>query len=82
MISPESEIRDTVSRIVAEVCMVPPETVYLEAKITDLSEDSIQLFELLLAFEKHYGLEADYEIVMQLETVSDIVTYVNRALIT
>ena len=44
--------------------------------ITDLTTDSIQLFELLLAFEQYYQLETTYEDVVQLNTVGDIVDYI------
>lgn len=49
-----------------------------DSVIADLSRDSIQLFELLLAFEKAYELETAYEDVVKMQTVQDVVNYVGR----
>lgn len=51
-------------------------------KIKDLSEDSIQLFELLIAFEDKYNFQIGYDDVLNLQTVGDIVVYlINNSLI-
>ncbi len=72
------EINDEVKTIIARVCTIPKETIKDSDLIDSLSADSIQLFELLLAFEKFYEIEAAYDDVLKLETVGDIVAYVSR----
>jgi acyl carrier protein len=76
----ENEIKVEVKNLIAEVIGIPSEEVSIEHKIEDLSDDSIQLFQLLVAFEKFYQTEASYEEVMKLETVGDIVSYVERVI--
>ncbi len=44
--------------------------------VSDLVDDSIQLFELLVAFEKQYQIKAAYADVVNLNTVDDIVSYI------
>ncbi|MCA9354362.1 MAG: acyl carrier protein [Candidatus Kaiserbacteria bacterium] len=44
--------------------------------ITDLTVDSIQLFELLIAFEQHYQLQTAYEDIAHINTVGDIAQYI------
>lgn len=78
MIKSESEISDEVYIVIAQICGMPKETIRETDLIDTLSADSIQLFELLLAFEKKYGIEAVYDDVLQLETVGDITSYVTR----
>jgi acyl carrier protein len=46
--------------------------------IGDLSKDSIQLFELLLALQAFYEVEVLYEDIVNLNTVEDIIQYVSR----
>jgi len=46
--------------------------------IGDLSKDSIQLFELLLALQAFYKVEVLYEDIVNLNTVEDIIQYVSR----
>jgi acyl carrier protein len=52
-----------------------------ESKLAELSEDSIQLFELVLAFEREFGLAAEYEDLITIVTVQDIVEYLAKKLV-
>jgi acyl carrier protein len=72
------EIEQEVLQVIAQALNTDVTSIALTDHINDLSNDSIQLFELLVAFEKHYALEAAYEDVLTLETVADIVAYVRR----
>lgn len=47
-----------------------------DSLISELTNDSIQLFELLIAFEKHYEVEMVYEDIVNMHKVGDIVDYV------
>lgn len=51
-----------------------------DSHLSAITQDSIQLFELLLAFEKFYEVETNYEDVAQMETVADVITYVQKLL--
>lgn len=75
-----SEIEEEVLGIIASVLNNLSSEIKKTDSINDLSHDSIQLFELLVAFEKFYAIEAAYEDVMKLETVGDIVSYVQRVI--
>lgn len=72
------EVLDEVKTLIAETFALDPETLAPENKIAELSKDSIQLFELLLAFEKHYEMETTYDDVVRLHTIDDIVEYLMR----
>lgn len=72
------EIKEEVMGVVALTLNIAPDTISEESDITDLSEDSIQLFELLLAFEKKYEVATSYDDIAKLHTVGDIVRYVER----
>lgn len=70
------------AEVATEVCTIIATSLRREGKIleetniADLSEDSIQLFELLLAFEKKYETETTYEDVVKLRTVGDIINHI------
>src|SRR6185436_5870216 len=44
-------------------------------KLTDLTADSIQLFELILLFEKEFSLAVTYDDLIRIETVQDTIDY-------
>ena len=49
-----------------------------EAKLADLVSDSLQLFELLLAFEREFDHMVSYEEVASIETVGEVLAYVEH----
>lgn len=73
-----AEIAGEVQALIACALNISTERVLEESVIADLSADSIQLFELLLAFEKEYEVETAYDDVVKLHTVRDVVEYVGR----
>lgn len=52
--------------------------IHLTTKIEDLAEDSIALFGLITAFEKEFELEVNYENLLDIETVGDIIRYFEK----
>ena len=42
----------------------------------DLEVDSLDLFELVMAFEEHFGVDIPAEDLEQLKTVGDVMSYV------
>ena len=70
------EVQNEVHELISRVLKQNQEAITDESRITDLSEDSIQLFELLITFEKFYEMSASYDDVVRLNTVGDIVSYI------
>lgn len=64
--------------VIADTLGTPREDITLQSKIEELTSDSIQLFELILAFEREFKAEADYTDLMAIETVADIVAYLEK----
>lgn len=44
----------------------------------DLGADSLDLFELVMAFEEEYGVELEAENLDQIKTVGDIISYIEE----
>ena len=64
------------SEIIVEQLGVDPEKVTMEARFReDLEADSLDLVELIMAFEDEFGGEISDEEAQQLKTVGDVVTY-------
>ncbi|MCD8022484.1 MAG: acyl carrier protein [Lachnospiraceae bacterium] len=64
--------------IVAEQLHVSEEKITLETDFkADLSADSLDLFELVMALEEEYGLEIPTEDLEQLTNVQAVMNYLN-----
>ncbi|MEZ4195561.1 MAG: phosphopantetheine-binding protein [Candidatus Paceibacterota bacterium] len=61
--------------VISDTLKLAKEKITNDTNIADLTADSIQLFELLIAFEKHYGSALAYDEVVRLNTVGDIINY-------
>ena len=72
------EIADEVKKFIAEKLQFPSHDITTQSSISDLATDSIQLFELLLAFEQRYQFQTAYDDVVGLETVDDVTRYVAK----
>jgi acyl carrier protein len=58
---------------------VSAEEVTLEASfIDDLGADSLDLVELIMAMEEEFGLEISDEDAEKIQTVQDVVNYINQ----
>ena len=68
-------IEKRVLRIVSDTLKVPETRINTDDKLVSLVSYSIQLFELLIRFEKELGETIRYEDVAHIEKVSDIVEY-------
>lgn len=73
--SPRS-INLEVRQILSQVIGKPVDAIQLEHRVETICRDSIQLFEVVLAFEKAYHAEVGYEELMSIETVEHIVQLV------
>lgn len=65
--------------IIAEQLNCDGETIGLDTSFKDdLGADSLDLFELVMALEKEYGLEIPAEELSDVETVGDIIEYLKN----
>ncbi|MBK8090631.1 MAG: acyl carrier protein [Verrucomicrobiaceae bacterium] len=70
-------IQEKVKDIIVEQLGVNPEQVTLEAKfIEDLGADSLDTVELVMAFEEEFGIDVPDEEAEKLQSVGDVVRYV------
>ncbi len=74
----EAEVR--VRALLAQSLDKAPHEVSMNMRIEDLSRDSIQLFEIIMLFEREFDAKVTYEDLVQIEHVCDIVDYVERVL--
>ncbi|MBT8037863.1 MAG: acyl carrier protein [Akkermansiaceae bacterium] len=75
-----SDIESKVKDIIVEQLGVSADQVKPEAKfIEDLGADSLDTVELVMAFEEEFGIEVPDEDAEKLQSVGDVVTYVNGA---
>ena len=70
-------IQEKVKDIIVEQLGVNPEQVTPEAKfIEDLGADSLDTVELVMAFEEEFGIDVPDEEAEKLQSVGDVVRYV------
>ncbi|MBE7496432.1 MAG: acyl carrier protein [Verrucomicrobiaceae bacterium] len=71
------DIQQKVKDIIVEQLGVNPEQVTPEAKfIEDLGADSLDTVELVMAFEEEFGIDVPDEEAEKLQSVGDVVRYV------
>lgn len=76
-----SETADRVKRVVAETLHVEVERVTDRARfVEDLGAESIQSVELVAAFEEEFDINMDEEAALQVKSVGDAVTFIERYL--
>lgn len=73
-----TELHEKVFSLISTTIHIPKENIRLENNIATLCVDSIHLFELLMSFENAFGVQAEYEDVIGLETVQDIIDYLKK----
>jgi len=70
---------ERIRELVAEKVGVDPEDITMETSFADdLEADSITLFELVMAIEDEFDIEVDDESIEKIETVGDIVKYLEE----
>jgi len=73
---------ERITGIVVDLLGVEPERVTLEARFReDLEADSLDLVELIMAFEEEFGGEISDDEAQQITTVGEAVTYVEERMI-
>ncbi len=70
---------DKVRDIVVEQLGVEADEVTLESTfIDDLGADSLDIVELIMAFEEEFGIEIPDEAAEKIKTVQDVVNYIDQ----
>ncbi len=78
-----TDIRAKVVAIIAEQLGVDPSEIKDDSKITeDLAADSLDVVELVMALEERFGREIPDEDAEKLQTVGDVVKYIQNAVAT
>jgi acyl carrier protein len=76
-----SETFESVKKIIVDLLGVDESDVVMEAKFRDdLKADSLDLVELIMAFEEEFGGEISDEQAQKITTVGDAVTYLEKEL--
>ena len=75
-----ADIEQKVKDIIVEQLNVTPDQVTTEAKfIEDLGADSLDTVELVMAFEEEFEIEVPDEEAEKLQSVTDVITYIENA---
>jgi acyl carrier protein len=73
----DQSVESKVKAIIVDQLSVNEEQVNPDAKfIEDLGADSLDTVELVMAFEEEFGIEVPDEEAEKLQTVGDVITYV------
>ena len=68
---------EEIKTIVAENLGVEEDSITMESSFKDdLKADSLDLFEIVMALEENYGIEITTDDLGQLETVADVIDYI------
>ena len=73
-----SEIIEKVQEVIAEKLSVEPAEVTLDKTFNDLGADSLDTVELILEFEKAFGVSIPDEDAEKISTVGDAVKYIEE----
>ena len=75
----EKSIEEKVKDILVQQLGVNPEHVTPQASfIEDLGADSLDIVELVMAFEEEFGVEVPDEDAEKLQTVGDVIKYIEE----
>ena len=75
----EKSIEEKVKDIIVEQLGVNPEQVTSQASfIEDLGADSLDIVELVMAFEEEFSVEVPDEDAEKLQTVGDVIKYIDE----
>lgn len=77
-----SDTYESVKKIIVDLLGVDASEVVMDAKFRDdLKADSLDLVELIMAFEEEFGGEISDEQAQKITTVGDAVTYIETELL-
>ncbi|MGM0471193.1 MAG: acyl carrier protein [Bacillota bacterium] len=73
-----SVLEDVKEIVVEELAVEPEEVTETASFIDDLGADSLDIVELVMAFEEEFGLEIPDEDAEDIQTVNDAVEYIEN----
>lgn len=74
-----SDTAERVCKVTAELLKVDENTITPESDfVKDLGAESIQSIELVAAFEEEFDLEMDEEAALQVKSVGDAITFIDK----
>jgi acyl carrier protein len=73
-------VLEGVQRHVSEVCAVDASAVRAEGRLAEYGMDSVRAMDLLVALEHEFKIEIPDRDVPRLQTVKDVVSYIERKL--
>ena len=74
-----SSVQERVQKIIVEQLGVNDDQVTSEASfVDDLNADSLDLVELIMAFEEEFGIEMDEDAALSVETVGSAAEFIAR----
>ena len=73
-----SETADRVKKIVVEHLGIEAHKVTDDASFIDLGADSLDIVELVMAFEEEFGIEIPDDASEKIATVEDAITYIDK----
>ncbi len=77
-----ASVEDRVRDIIVELLGVEPEKIVPEARFReDLEADSLDLVELIMAFEEEFGGEISDEEAQKITTVGEALDYINTRML-
>ena len=72
-------MEEKIIKLMVEKLSLEESAITLDASIKDdLGVDSLDLFELIIALEEEFNIEIPQEDVIEINTVNEIVTYLNK----
>ncbi len=75
----ESDVEDRIRKIIVEQLGVKPEQVTPEASfVDDLGADSLDTVELVMGFEEEFNFEIPDEDAERMQTVGDVLKYLQK----
>ena len=70
---------EKVRNMIATQLQVDPASITMESRLVeDLKADSANVMVMILEMETEFGMEVEDEVILQLKTVGDIVTYIEN----
>ncbi len=72
-------VEERITQIIADQLGVETEKITPEAKfVEDLGADSLDVVELIMAFEEEFGIEIPDEDAEKIQTVGDVINYLKE----
>lgn len=73
-------VLEKIKSILAEQFSVEEDTITMDTKLEDLGADSLDIVEMIMALEEEFDLKIEDDEVENIQSVSDVVGYINQAI--